>query len=494
MRAIKRSIMQARDERQAMEQREAIEREQREPDARAIRERPLLDVAHRADVRDAATSDAAMRERRLLGIARSADARDAATIDSATATIDSATATIDSATSDAAIRERRLLGIARSADARDAATIDSATATIDSATIDSATIDSATIDSATIDSATIDSATIDSATATIDSATIDSATFDSSATCEHITRELTSRIDTRSSLARDTKHSSLTRDIRPLACEPCPRVIPSRRLFDGSLLRQFRCDGTCARDQRREREKSQSHDAQHARWEAAQIASRHELRTQIAITTLLALLAAMWIVLAAREAGAEPRKVGSVSRSGDASIDDHLDDDEAIDVAAPPSREPPFGAPVVAPPIAEVLAAAYRTAGLDRELGTGLVRRSRLAGLVPWLSVRTGRDTSWRDDNPDIARGVTLEVRATWRLDRLVFDGRELQVASFEGARRRERRRLAARVIQVYFAWKRAARAAGLQASAAARAEEAAAELDDLTDGWFMEARGGQRP
>src|SRR5262249_18816676 len=118
------------------------------------------------------------------------------------------------------------------------------------------------------------------------------------------------------------------------------------------------------------------------------------------------------------------------------------DDDHAIDVAAPAVEEP-FSAPVVAPPISEVLAAAYRTAGLDRDLQR-FASRSRWAGLVPWLSVRTGRDTSWRDDEPDISRGVTLEVRATWRLDRLVFDGRELQVASLETARRRERRRLAA--------------------------------------------------
>ncbi|MGE3765357.1 MAG: hypothetical protein AB7L94_24055, partial [Kofleriaceae bacterium] len=165
------------------------------------------------------------------------------------------------------------------------------------------------------------------------------------------------------------------------------------------------------------------------------------------------------------------------------------DDDDAIDVAGPPTREPPFGAPIVAPPIAEVLAAAYRAAGLDHDVGRGFVRRSRLAGLVPLLTVRTGRDTNWRDDDSNVSRGVTLEVRATWRLDRLVFDGRELQVAALEGARRRERRRLAARVIQVYFAWKRAAAEVGLRPRASGLAEEAAAELDDLTAGWFTEAR-----
>ncbi|MFN0250072.1 MAG: hypothetical protein ACKV2T_24525 [Kofleriaceae bacterium] len=88
---------------------------------------------------------------------------------------------------------------------------------------------------------------------------------------------------------------------------------------------------------------------------------------------------------------------------------------------------------------------------------------------------------------------MTVDVRATWRLDRLVFDGRELQVAALEGARRRERRRLAARVIQVYFVWKRAAGAAEIQPRASAIAEEAVAELDDLTDGWFSEEQARLR-
>jgi len=56
------------------------------------------------------------------------------------------------------------------------------------------------------------------------------------------------------------------------------------------------------------------------------------------------------------------------------------------------------------------------------------------------------------------------------------------------GARRRERRRLASRVIRAYFTWRRAASTAATAATAAtlpARAEEALAELDALTDGWF---------
>ena len=97
---------------------------------------------------------------------------------------------------------------------------------------------------------------------------------------------------------------------------------------------------------------------------------------------------------------------------------------------------------------------------------------------MPWVSVRTGRDTSWSDEAPDVGHGTTLEVRATWRLDRLVFDPRELQVIALEAARRRERRKLATHVIRTYFVWKRSG----------SRAASAAAELDALTHGWFSEA------
>ncbi len=133
----------------------------------------------------------------------------------------------------------------------------------------------------------------------------------------------------------------------------------------------------------------------------------------------------------------------------------------------------------VRPRVADVIAAAFAAAGLGGRLPGGLPWRARLGGLVPWVSVRTGRDTSWHDEDPDVGRGTTLEVRATWRLDRLVFDGRELQVVALEAARRRERRRLASHVIRTYFTWKRSG----------SRADEAAAELDALTAGWFSEAR-----
>ncbi len=149
---------------------------------------------------------------------------------------------------------------------------------------------------------------------------------------------------------------------------------------------------------------------------------------------------------------------------------------------APP---PPCAEPVAGPPVGDVVSAAYRAAGLDRSPARGWIRRARVAGLIPQVTVRTGSNTSWQELDPEIDRGTTIEVRATWRLDRVLFDGRELQIASIEATRRRERRQLSSRVIRSYFHWQRMASAAASDPRWASRAEEAAAELDALTDGWF---------
>ena len=142
--------------------------------------------------------------------------------------------------------------------------------------------------------------------------------------------------------------------------------------------------------------------------------------------------------------------------------------------------------PVHGPSVAAVLTAAYASAGLDRDPGKSWIRRARIAGLVPWLTVRTARDTSWQEPQSEVGHSTALEVRATWRLDRLLFDSRELQVAALEASRRRERRRLAARVIRSYFTWRRAAGIADANDDRTSpRVAEAIAELDALTDGWF---------
>src|SRR5262245_55762985 len=159
-----------------------------------------------------------------------------------------------------------------------------------------------------------------------------------------------------------------------------------------------------------------------------------------------------------------------------ADADDDADDTDCGRVAPSGRAGVLFG-----PRVADVLHAAYRTAGLDASPAPSWVRRGRLAGLMPWLTVRTGRNTRWEDDaSTGVDRSSGVEVRATWRLDRLIFDGHELQVATIEAARRRERRRLATRVIRAYFTWRRAAQRAESAATPpseamwrSARAEEA---------------------
>lgn len=186
------------------------------------------------------------------------------------------------------------------------------------------------------------------------------------------------------------------------------------------------------------------------------------------------------LALAALLAAASPARAHPEDELGD----DIEEEDARLDVPAAPASV----VIVLGPSIGEVLEAAYATAHLDGDPARSWTRRARLGGLVPWISVRTGRNTSWQEVDPDIDHGVSIEVRATWRLDRLVFDGRELQAASIDAARRRERRRLASRVIRIYFAWRRAAEAARREPRWSSRADEAAAELDALTDGWFTDA------
>ena len=206
-------------------------------------------------------------------------------------------------------------------------------------------------------------------------------------------------------------------------------------------------------------------------------------------------LALLVIVTTCANGWAVPRSATCGTGDGEAvrapGLEPSLDQDDEIETDDPddPLVAPPGDAHgVIAPPIRRVIAVAYRAAGLADDPARSWTRRARLAGLVPWVSVRTGRNTSWADDSTSaIDHSTALEARATWRLDRLVFDGHELQVASIDAARRRDRRRLAHRVIRSYFTFLRAAAAARLQPRWTAHADEAAAELDALTDAWFSD-------
>lgn len=203
----------------------------------------------------------------------------------------------------------------------------------------------------------------------------------------------------------------------------------------------------------------------------------------------------VWMICLALRATAVAAPAGSTGKSAAASTADDPSRD-ADDLAAAEGAVPEAGGSRLAvrgPTIGAVLTAAYAAAGLAHDPQDGWIRRARLAGLVPWLTVRTTHDTSWQDDSTAVGHSTGLEVRATWRLDRLVFDGKELQISALETARRRERRRLAARVIRAYFAWRRAASLASDDERVVTRVAETAAELDALTDGWFSDQRSPHR-
>jgi len=216
-----------------------------------------------------------------------------------------------------------------------------------------------------------------------------------------------------------------------------------------------------------------------------------------------------WLVIAAAVLGLhttasagtdEPQRAASPAvRTGSTGVDNTGRAPGANGDGGPGGEPAGPAGTTISPSISAVLSAAYAAAGLDRDPGPGWIWRARLGGLVPWVTVRTTRDTSWQDVHSEVGHATSLEVRATWRLDRLIFDGRELQVASIEAARRRERKRIAARVIRAYFAWQRAEVLAtgdpGERRERATRGAEAIAELDVATDGWFSsELRRTTRP
>ena len=183
------------------------------------------------------------------------------------------------------------------------------------------------------------------------------------------------------------------------------------------------------------------------------------------------------------------------------------DGDDRAPALDPPIAEPadgalgrrPFYVPItsamvervvtVAPAVSAVVAAAYRAAGVAGDPTPGWRARSRWSAIVPFVSMRAGQNQAWRDvDDPTISHGVGVDVRASWHLERLLFDPNEPRIAMLDVSRRRERRRIAAHAIHLYFDWVAARAAADRDIRAELDAQEKAAELDALTAGWFSQA------
>jgi hypothetical protein len=217
---------------------------------------------------------------------------------------------------------------------------------------------------------------------------------------------------------------------------------------------------------------------------------------------LLAILVLLAVLIARVDAA--PREWGELAP---ASTHDDAGDDEDLalaptlesDVFALPVPDVDAGAlarvAVKAPTSGAVVAAAYRAAGLTSDPTPGWRKRARLAGLVPTVAVRDGRDAAWRDvSDPTIDYVSVFSVGATWHLERLMFDPNELRISAIEAGRRRDRRRIAALAIRTYYAWLRLRAAGDRDFRWVTRAEEAAAELDALTDGWFSDAANRRMP
>ena len=178
----------------------------------------------------------------------------------------------------------------------------------------------------------------------------------------------------------------------------------------------------------------------------------------------------------------------------------------------PPSRAvgepyPARRAALIAPSLARAcVAAALRSSGLgvDDARIDAMIARARASAWLPETRMRAMRlmtdaahattltttdGTTYYDA---VGANLVLELRLTWRLDRLLFAGDETAFERTRLERENARSRLAERTLEVLFAWRRA----GLEADGGApgspeelqsrlRESEALATLDVLTSGWF---------
>jgi hypothetical protein len=154
----------------------------------------------------------------------------------------------------------------------------------------------------------------------------------------------------------------------------------------------------------------------------------------------------------------------------------------------------------------ECVAAALRTSGLgvDDERIDSLIARSRESAWFPEARMRAMRlytdaahtttlaTTDGTNTYEALGANLVLELRLTWRFDRLIYAGDEPTLERVRIERQDARARLAAHTLELLFAWQRAlldARAAPASSrealDAELRAAEAAATLDVLTAGWF---------
>ncbi|MBK9757340.1 MAG: hypothetical protein IPO88_28340 [Nannocystis sp.] len=114
------------------------------------------------------------------------------------------------------------------------------------------------------------------------------------------------------------------------------------------------------------------------------------------------------------------------------------------------------------PSVTEVQEAALRRATLSPKTARNWLRRARAAAILPGITGEYGlrSDQGWQLDqavgdgdelSQDLGAGRVIQLRASWDLDRLIFNPDELRAAraSLDLAELRER--LLVRVTQLYF-------------------------------------------
>lgn len=160
------------------------------------------------------------------------------------------------------------------------------------------------------------------------------------------------------------------------------------------------------------------------------------------------------------------------------------------------------------PPLAAVRQAALRYAGLDRHPERAWSRRTRLAGLMPTLTLSLNRDLAHDADlsrqstgKEELAVGtgedLGFEARAVWRLDRLLFDEAEVRVLQVAQRQHDERLELLTRVTSLYYQRRKLqlARSRGGKDATIDQLlaiEELTDQLDALTGGYFRLALRAQ--
>lgn len=114
------------------------------------------------------------------------------------------------------------------------------------------------------------------------------------------------------------------------------------------------------------------------------------------------------------------------------------------------------------PTLAQVQAAALARAGLDPDPSARWIRRARSAAAMPIVSVQYDRrfDRGWTLDQEvgqadalrnDSGNQDVLRAKATWELDRLIFDPDELRAARAVLDVAEFRERLLVEITQLYF-------------------------------------------